>query len=200
MKQLRHLFFLLILLSCQKIQAQRVIITKDAASQARLLKINGENLKVVYFPSSDMYYFCSESPLNKRRRKQNEILQMDECSCAIKGVLDYIALTGFEPIKFGEGLSELPAESYPTLDKLASVLKENSGKVTIAGYSSSEGSAAYNLKLSKDRANSVKTYLVNSGVYPSQVVTKGFGEANPISSNDTEEGRIQNRRVETSRN
>ncbi|HEY0176085.1 MAG TPA: OmpA family protein, partial [Pedobacter sp.] len=46
----------------------------------------------------------------------------------------------------------------------------------------------------------VKTYLVNSGVNASQVTTKGFGEANPIASNDTEEGRIQNRRVETSRN
>jgi OOP family OmpA-OmpF porin len=56
------------------------------------------------------------------------------------------------------------------------------------------------LKLSKDRANSVKTYLVNSGVNSSQVVTKGFGEANPIASNDTEEGRIQNRRVESARN
>ncbi|RZK15894.1 MAG: OmpA family protein, partial [Pedobacter sp.] len=87
-----------------------------------------------------------------------------------------------------------------TLDKLSSVLRENGGKVTVNGYASSEGTAAYNLKLSKDRANSVKTYLVNSGVNASQVATKGLGEANPIASNDTEEGRIQNRRVETARN
>jgi len=108
--------------------------------------------------------------------------------------------TGFEKIAFDFNSSVLKTESYPTLDKLSSVLRENGGKVTVNGYASSEGTAAYNLKLSKDRANSVKTYLVNSGVNASQVATKGNGEANPIASNDTEEGRIQNRRVETARN
>jgi OOP family OmpA-OmpF porin len=109
-------------------------------------------------------------------------------------------VTGFETIQFEFNSSVLKTESYPTLDKLSSVLRENGGKVAVNGYASSEGTAAYNVKLSKDRANSVKTYLVNSGVNASQVVTKGFGEANPIASNDTEEGRIQNRRVETARN
>ncbi|TKC02918.1 OmpA family protein [Pedobacter frigoris] len=109
-------------------------------------------------------------------------------------------LTGFETIQFEFNSSVLKTEAYPTLDKLSSVLRENGGKVTVNGYASSEGTAAYNLKLSKDRANSVKTYLVNSGVNASQVATKGNGEANPIASNDTEEGRIQNRRVESARN
>jgi OOP family OmpA-OmpF porin len=109
-------------------------------------------------------------------------------------------VTGFEKIGFDFNSSVLKTESYPTLDKLSSVLRENGGKVTVNGYASSEGTAAYNVKLSKDRANSVKTYLVNSGVNASQVATKGNGEANPIASNDTEEGRIQNRRVETARN
>jgi OOP family OmpA-OmpF porin len=108
--------------------------------------------------------------------------------------------TGFETIQFEFNSSVLKTEAYPTLDKLSSVLRENGGKVTVNGYASSEGTAAYNLKLSKDRANSVKTYLVNTGVNASQVATKGNGEANPIASNDTEEGRIQNRRVETARN
>jgi len=113
---------------------------------------------------------------------------------------DSSTVTGFEKIGFDFNSSVLKTESYPTLDKLSSVLRENGGKVTVNGYASSEGTAAYNLKLSKDRANSVKTYLVNSGVSASQVATKGNGEANPIASNDTEEGRIQNRRVETARN
>jgi len=115
-------------------------------------------------------------------------------------VADNSNLTGFETVQFEFNSSVLKTESYPTLDKLSSVLRENGGKVTLHGYASSEGTAAYNVKLSKDRANSVKTYLVNSGVNSSAVVTKGHGEANPIASNDTEEGRIQNRRVESARN
>jgi OOP family OmpA-OmpF porin len=110
------------------------------------------------------------------------------------------SVTGWETIQFDFNSSVLKTESYPTLDKLSSTLRESGSKVTVKGYASSEGTAAYNLKLSKDRANSVKTYLVNSGVNASQVASKGLGEANPIASNDTEEGRIQNRRVETSRN
>ncbi|WP_113660800.1 OmpA family protein [Pedobacter nanyangensis] len=109
-------------------------------------------------------------------------------------------VTGFETIQFEFNSSVLKTESYPTLDKLSSILRENGGKVTVAGHASSEGTAAYNMKLSKDRANSVKTYLVNSGVNASNVVVKGYGESRPIASNDTEEGRIQNRRVESSRN
>ncbi|SDK80514.1 OmpA-OmpF porin, OOP family [Pedobacter sp. ok626] len=130
---------------------------------------------------------------------------VDGSGCPLPKVETVVApntgnLTGFETIQFEFNSSVLKTESYPTLDKLSSVLRENGGKVTVNGYASSEGTAAYNLKLSKDRANSVKTYLVNSGVNASQVVTKGHGEANPIASNDTEEGRIQNRRVESARN
>lgn len=110
------------------------------------------------------------------------------------------AVSGWETIQFEFNSSVLKTEAYPILDKLSSTLRENGGKITAKGYASSEGTAAYNLKLSKDRANSVKTYLVNSGVNSSQVTARGFGEANPIASNDTEEGRIQNRRVESSRN
>lgn len=108
--------------------------------------------------------------------------------------------TGYEPIQFEFNSSVLKTESYPILDALSSRLRENNSKVTLKGYASSEGTAAYNMKLSKDRSNSVKTYLVNSGVNASQVVARGYGEANPIASNDTEEGRIQNRRVESSSN
>lgn len=108
--------------------------------------------------------------------------------------------TGYEPIQFEFNSSVLKTESYPILDALSSRLRENNSKVTLKGYASSEGTAAYNMKLSKDRANSVKTYLVNSGVNASQVAARGYGEANPIASNDTEEGRIQNRRVESSSN
>lgn len=68
--------------------------------------------------------------------------------------------------------------------------------VEIDGYTDDIGSAAYNLRLSQRRADSVKQYLIGRGVDAARMTTKGFGEAHPIASNKTEEGRALNRRVE----
>jgi len=100
------------------------------------------------------------------------------------------------PIQFEFDSSVLKTESYAALDKLAQELKSSKGSVKLDGYASAEGSEAYNLTLSKDRANAVKQYLVNAQVASSQIVAQGYGEANPIASNATESGRVQNRRVE----
>ena len=102
----------------------------------------------------------------------------------------------YAPIQFEFDSSVLKTESYSTLDKLAKELKDNNASVTLDGYASAEGTEAYNLNLSNDRANAVKQYLVNAGVAASNVSASGYGEDNPVASNDTEEGRVQNRRVE----
>ncbi len=102
----------------------------------------------------------------------------------------------YSPIQFEFDSSVLKTESYSTLDKLAKELRDNNSSVNLDGYASSEGTEAYNLNLSKDRANAVKQYLVNAGVSASSVSANGYGEANPVASNATEEGRVQNRRVE----
>ena len=64
------------------------------------------------------------------------------------------------------------------------------------GYASAEGTPDHNMSLSVDRANAVKTYLINSGVNGDNITAKGFGEANPVADNTTEDGRVLNRRVE----
>jgi OOP family OmpA-OmpF porin len=102
----------------------------------------------------------------------------------------------FAPIGFEFDSSVLKTESYATLDKLAKELRDSNGSVTLDGYASAEGTEEYNNNLSKDRANAVKQYLVNAGVAASSINANGYGEANPIASNATEEGRVQNRRVE----
>lgn len=66
----------------------------------------------------------------------------------------------------------------------------------MVGYTDSVGSDSYNLNLSEQRANSVATYLTQEGVAPSRMQISGMGEANPVASNATDEGRQQNRRVE----
>ena len=102
----------------------------------------------------------------------------------------------YAPIQFEFDSSVLKTSSYSTLDKLAKEVRDNNSSVTLDGYASAEGSEAYNTTLSKDRANSVKQYLVNAGVSSSSITANGYGEKNPIASNSTEEGRVQNRRVE----
>ena len=72
-------------------------------------------------------------------------------------------------------------------------------RVEIGGHTDSRGSAQGNLDLSAGRARSVQDYLINKGVSPSQLETKGYGETQPIATNDTAEGREQNRRVELRR-
>jgi len=102
----------------------------------------------------------------------------------------------YSPIQFEFDSYVLKTSSYPTLDKVSQDLRDSNGNLTLAGYASAEGTEAYNMQLSKDRANAVKNYLVNSGVDANKVEVVGYGESNPVASNATEAGRVQNRRVE----
>ncbi|MDB5011451.1 MAG: OmpA family protein [Mucilaginibacter sp.] len=106
------------------------------------------------------------------------------------------AAGAYSNIQFEFDSSVLRTSSYPVLDATSADLRTSGGTITLAGYASSEGTAAHNLRLSKDRANSVKTYLVNSGVEARHLKVKAYGETHPIADNSTEEGRVLNRRVE----
>jgi len=103
----------------------------------------------------------------------------------------------YSNIQFEFDSSVLRTSAYPTLDKLSADLRSNATMmIELDGYASSEGSTAHNMRLSKDRANSVKTYLVNSGVDAKRLTVKAYGETNPVADNSTEQGRVLNRRVE----
>ena len=107
------------------------------------------------------------------------------------------ATAAYSNIQFEFDSSVLRTSSYPVLDATSADLRAAADKkIELDGFASSEGTAAHNLRLSKDRANSVKTYLVNSGVDAKRLKVKGFGETHPIADNSTEEGRVANRRVE----
>jgi outer membrane protein OmpA-like peptidoglycan-associated protein len=69
-------------------------------------------------------------------------------------------------------------------------------RVEIRGYTDSVGSWEFNLKLSRKRAESVREYLINSGISSDRLVAEGYGEADPVESNDTASGRAANRRIE----
>lgn len=84
-----------------------------------------------------------------------------------------------------------------TLDQVAGVLGDyNRTYVDVYGHTDSTGSDSYNQDLSERRAVSVADYLVSRGVQSARIGTRGFGETQPVASNDSEEGRAANRRVE----
>lgn len=97
--------------------------------------------------------------------------------------------------EFNSGI--LKTDAYATLDKVASAMKlYPSGKYFLNGYASIEGTKEHNMILSADRANAVKSYLINSGVSAANLEAKGFGTSNPVADNSTEAGKTLNRRVE----
>lgn len=122
------------------------------------------------------------------------------------------ALPGADVVRVGEGIklvlgenavrfdfnkSTLTSQAKANLDKLVKVFTEYPDtNIVIYGYTDNKGAADYNLKLSQDRANSVKAYLAKKGLATSRFTTTGMGMADPIESNDTDAGRSKNRRVE----
>jgi outer membrane protein OmpA-like peptidoglycan-associated protein len=101
-------------------------------------------------------------------------------------------------VLFASGQTQLLAIAEKTLSDVAKVLKElePGSTVNIVGYTDSVGSNDNNLRLSEQRAQSVRAYLVSQGVDSSKLLAVGRGEDQPIASNDTPEGRANNRRVE----
>jgi OOP family OmpA-OmpF porin len=101
-------------------------------------------------------------------------------------------------LEFDVNKSTIRAKSYPTLNRVADLLKTKNFSLRLAGHTDSQGSDALNMALSKDRAESIKSYLVSQGVNASRVEATGYGESQPIASNKTAAGRQKNRRVEFS--
>ena len=100
-------------------------------------------------------------------------------------------------VSFDVNKSEIKFGAQSTFEKIANVLKDyEKTAVHLVGHTDSSGSDAYNQKLSKERAQSVATFLGSRGVPSSRMVTWGRGESEPIASNDTEQGRSRNRRVD----
>jgi OmpA-OmpF porin, OOP family len=101
-------------------------------------------------------------------------------------------------IEFEFDKSTILPSSYPILDEVVNLLKVNPTirKVVVEGHTDNQGTAEYNQKLSDDRAASVMTYLVGKGVEAGRLDSKGFGLTRPRATNDTDEGRQRNRRVE----
>ncbi len=125
---------------------------------------------------------CADSPVD---------IDVDESGCTIVP----IDLAG---VNFALQSHELTEESRKILDDVVVLINASPElqKIEVQAHTDNRGSKKYNQKLSELRAASVREYLVSRGVAPGRLVSKGYGESQPIADNSTEEGRAKNRRVE----
>jgi len=115
---------------------------------------------------------------------------VDAYGCTRKGSIT------LEGVTFELNSARLKPESRVVLDNVAADLKKYPRlRIELQGHTDSSGADEYNLKLSQQRADAVRTYLIDQGVAPSQLVARGYGESQPIEDNKTEAGRALNRRV-----
>jgi outer membrane protein OmpA-like peptidoglycan-associated protein len=99
-------------------------------------------------------------------------------------------------VLFNLNSASLKPEARERLAKVAGILIAYPDiHVEVDGYTDNTGTASYNQQLSEQRAQNVREYLVQQGVPSGSVISKGFGQNNPIASNDSPDGRRQNRRV-----
>lgn len=99
-------------------------------------------------------------------------------------------------LEFDFGKATIRSKSFPYLNRVAEMLSQKGFSLKLAGHTDAVGSSEANLKLSKNRAESVKEYLASKGADVSKIEAEGYGEKQPIATNKTASGRQKNRRVE----
>lgn len=136
--------------------------------------------------------------IGKKMDKQAREIQEQLPGAEVVRVGEGIKLVlGENAVRFEFNKASLTTAAQNNLDKLVPVFKNYPDtNIKIYGYTDSKGADDYNLNLSEQRANSVKAYLASNGLVASRFSILGMGEADPIDSNETEDGRNKNRRVE----
>lgn len=130
------------------------------------------------------------------RKAQAALASLEELA-KVKEEARGVVITLSGSVLFASGKYELLPIAQSKLDEVAKALKEQGYKsIVVEGHTDSRGSDSANLVLSERRADSVRAFLVSRGIESSKITSQGIGEARPIASNDSAEGRANNRRVE----
>ena len=134
--------------------------------------------------------------MDKQEQDMRNALAQSE-AIAIQREGNVLALTFKSDFTFAVNSSALRSGLYAELDRVAQVLAAYpQTTIFVAGHTDSTGSEEYNMKLSQQRADSVKNALIQRGVAAQRITAVGYGEGQPVGDNQTEFGRQQNRRVE----
>ncbi len=135
--------------------------------------------------------------IGKYMDKQAKEIDDEVENATVERVGEGILVTFDGGLLFGFNSSDLTPATRTNLAELAGIMnKYPETEITVDGHTDSKGSDSYNQNLSLQRAGAVANYLVAQGINRSRMTTNGFGELRPIATNDTDEGRAKNRRVE----
>jgi len=154
------------------------------------------NKKYGYFVSKPGYYPVSR---NIDLTGTTESLNIDEniTLTSIEEMIKAEVAIVLNNIFFDYDKYDLLPESYPELNRLVKILRENPDNIVeISGHTDNKGSDEYNQQLSEKRAQSIVEYLISAGCKHESLKAKGYGESKPVDTNETDEGRAKNRRVE----
>lgn len=135
----------------------------------------------------------------KQRQAELDNLQqtLGQIASTRRTALGLVMTLGSKSIRFGFDKSSLRPEDREVLSRIAGILSTLRGyQISVYGYTDDIGTKDYNQKLSERRAQSVYDYLAHNGLDPAIMSTKGFGEADPLVTGDSEQARATNRRVE----
>jgi OOP family OmpA-OmpF porin len=155
----------------------------------------------IILPSGDFYAYKGEANGFFAVSENIDLKDLKEYKEIVQDLYMIPAKTGevirLNNIFFETAKSELKPESFPELDGVVDFLSKNSAvEILISGHTDNVGSDDANMTLSENRAKAVVDYILSKGISTNRLSSKGFGESVPIASNDTDEGKAQNRRVE----
>jgi len=133
---------------------------------------------------------CASTVSSVSTNPKHELVKLKKAEAAI-------LTSALEGVKFKTDSDNLLPESLPKIDAVADLMKSNPNyNLMIDGYTDNTGKSDYNHDLSYRRAEAVKARLMTDGIKGSRITTHGYGEENPVATNDTAAGRAKNRRVE----
>lgn len=188
-------------------------VRKRLAKPTGTRKFSGFNMQVLVGIPFSAFKKCKETPtpkpvvmpvkridppVVKEVKKEKPCYTLDEVETMIANHENVFGKTicAVDMINFDFGKSNIQPESYGYLYKVAQILKRTNSRVIVKGHTDNVGSDAFNLKLSKKRAQAVVRSLVKNGVDRDRITYEYYGSTLPLKSNDTDEGRTYNRRVE----
>lgn len=171
-------------------------------SEVGLLTTDNEGKITVYFRSADQYslliepegYLKISEIVNPLEGASSDLINDVTINLREGGVGLVITL---ENVNFAQGEAVLTESSFESLDDLADMLNESSQMtIQLEGHTDFRGSPTANLKLSQERVDAVKEYLVEKGIASMRITTKAFGGTQPVTRDNSAEARAKNRRVE----